>query len=60
MQTFEDYAAAATSYLAAALALFVEHSSDVVKVLGFVLLVARLIKEVPSAYRTIKGWCVRD
>jgi hypothetical protein len=59
MQTFQDYVAAATSYFAAALALCVDHSNTIIQILGFVLLVARLIKEVPSAYRTVKGWCNR-
>lgn len=56
MQTYHDYAAAASTYVAACLALFVEHSSTVVQVLGFILLVARLIQELPRAatviYRT--------
>lgn len=56
MQT-NDYMAAASSYVAALLALFVEHSNTLIQVLGFVLLIARLIKEVPAALRVIKGWC---
>jgi hypothetical protein len=52
-----DYMAAASSYVAALLALFVEHSNTLIQVLGFVLLIARLIKEVPAALRVIKGWC---
>jgi hypothetical protein len=59
VQSFNEYAAAGTTYLAAALALLVDHSNTIMQVLGFVLLVARLIKEVPSAYRIVKGWCHR-
>lgn len=53
MQTFQDYAAAAATYVAALLALFVEHSSTIVQVLGFILLVARLVQEVPRAMTVI-------
>lgn len=59
MQTFNDYAAAATSYVAALLALFVDHSNTIIQVLGFVLLVARLIKEVPAAIKMVLKWCSR-
>ena len=59
MQTTHDYWAAALSYIAAGLALFVEHSNTIVQVLGFVLLVARLIQEVPTATRAVKGWLRR-
>ena len=59
MQTTHDYWAAALSYIAAGLALFVEHSNTLVQVLGFVLLVARLTQEIPAASRIIKGWFAR-
>lgn len=59
MQTFDNYAAAATSYVAALLALCVDHSSTIIQFLGFVLLVARLVKEVPAAYNMIVKWCRR-
>lgn len=53
MQTFEDYAAAVSTYVAAFLALAVEHSSTIVQVLGFILLVARLVQELPRAATVI-------
>lgn len=56
MQTVNDYAAAAASYLAAALALFVEHSNTIVQALGFILLVMRLIHEAEGIIRMIKKW----
>ncbi|KJC51080.1 hypothetical protein UP09_03270 [Bradyrhizobium sp. LTSP885] len=56
MQTLNDWLAAASTYLAALLALFIEHSNEVVKVLGFVLLVARLVQEVPRAIIMIRKW----
>jgi predicted cobalt transporter CbtA len=59
LQTTHDYWAAALSYIAAGLALFVEHSNTIVQVLGFVLLVSRLVQEVPTAARVIRGWCSR-
>ncbi|KRR22157.1 hypothetical protein [Bradyrhizobium retamae] len=56
MQDFQEYIAAVSSYSAAALALCVDNQSTIIQVLGFILLVARLIKEVPAAVRVIKGW----
>lgn len=60
MQTLNDYAAAIASYLAVVLALFVEHSTMIVQVLGFVLLVARLLHEIGSLVNLIKKWCKRE
>lgn len=59
MQTINDYAAAAASYVAALLALSVEHSTSIVQVLGFILLVARLVHEVEALVKMIKRWCGR-
>ena len=55
MQTTHDYWAAALSYIAAGLALFVEHPNTIVQVLGFVLLVARLTQEIEDGSRAAKG-----
>lgn len=55
MQT-NDYMAAAASYVAALLALFVEHSNTIIQIMGFILLVARLVHEVPRAYNSIRKW----
>jgi uncharacterized membrane protein YecN with MAPEG domain len=51
-----DYLAAAASYVAALLALFVEHSNAIIQLMGFILLVARLVHEVPRAYYTVRKW----
>lgn len=59
MQTLHDYSAAAASYLAAVLALFVEHSNTLVQVLGFILLIARLVHEVEAVFVKCKKWFSR-
>jgi len=60
LQTFQEYAAAATSCVVALLSLIgafvVENASTFMQVLGFVLLVARLVQELPRAYRVIRKW----
>jgi hypothetical protein len=56
LQTLNEWLAAASTYLAAVLALFIDHSNEVVKILGFVLLVARLVQEVPRAFGMIRKW----
>jgi uncharacterized membrane protein YecN with MAPEG domain len=59
VQTLHDYSAAASSYLAAVLALFVEHSNTLVQVLGFILLIARLVHEVEAVFSKCKKWFSR-
>lgn len=51
-----EFWSAAQSYAAAMLALLMDHTHWIVSFLGFVLLVARLIVEVPRALRTLKTW----
>lgn len=53
MQSFQEYAAAATSYTVALIALFAPYMGGIVSLLGFVLLLARLVQELPKAYRVI-------
>lgn len=50
------YMAALTSWAAAILAVAWQNQSEIMFVLGFVLVVARLVQELPKAYRQIKEW----
>ncbi len=60
MQTFHDAAHAATSYIVALLVLcgafIADNSNTIIQIGGAVLLLARLIQEIPGAYRVIKKW----
>lgn len=53
MQSFQEFCAALTSYVIALFSIFADHSSTIVSLLGFVLLCARLIVELPKAYKVI-------
>lgn len=57
MQTIHTYAAAVTSYVVAVVSIFytsaIENYSTVAAILGFVLLVARLIQELPKAWAVL-------
>lgn len=57
MHNIHYYAAAVTSYIVAVYSMFFstvsEHGGTIVSFLGFVLLLARLVQEVPKAYRAI-------
>lgn len=57
MQTISNYAAAATTYIVAVISMFyasaLENYSHIAAVLGFLLLVARLIQEVPKAWEVV-------
>lgn len=53
MNSVHEYGAAITSYVTALLVLVMDHSSTIMSALGFVLLIARLIQELPRAYRVI-------
>lgn len=59
MQTFYDHAGAICSYVVALLTLTfaysMEHANHIAQILGFILLIARLIVEVPSAIRVLKN-----
>lgn len=50
------YAAALTSWVAAILAVAWQNQSEIMFVLGLILVVARLVQELPKAYRQIKDW----
>ena len=60
MQNFEEIARALTSYVVAFLTLtgafIVDNGSTIMQLLGFVLVVARLVKELPAAWRVINKW----
>lgn len=49
-----DFWGAVATYSAAALALFTQNSSTLISIGGAVLLIARLVVEIPQAVRTIK------
>lgn len=57
MPNFSVYAAAITSYIVATFAIFFDaaaaHGGTVATILGFILLLARLVQEVPKAYKVI-------
>lgn len=59
MQTVSTYAAAATSYVVALFGIFyasvLENYSGIAALLGLVLLLARLVQEVPKAWRILFG-----
>lgn len=54
MHSFSHYAAAVTSYIVAFVSIFytsaIENYSAIAAVLGFVLLIARLVQELPKAW----------
>ena len=54
MQTVSTYAAAVTTYIVAFISMFfssaLENYSTIAALLGFLLLVARLVQEVPKAW----------
>jgi hypothetical protein len=55
--TYSTYAAAATTYIVAVISMFyssaLENYSSIAAVLGFLLLVARLIQELPKAWEVL-------
>lgn len=55
--TFTEHATAATTYVIAFVSMFfsglISNYSTIAAVLGFILLVARLVQEVPKAWRVI-------
>ena len=57
MHTVSHYAAAVTSYIVAIVSIFytsaIENYSAIAAVLGFLLLVARLVQELPKAWKVI-------
>ena len=54
--TYQEYMAALTTWVVALLALLGAYKEHLMFWLGFVLVVARLIQEMPKAIKTIKGW----
>ena len=55
MNTVHTVAAALTSWVVALLALAGTYQNEVMFWLGLVLVVSRLVQEIPKAYRSIKG-----
>lgn len=57
MQTINTYAAAVTTYLVAFISMFfasaLENYSTIAALLGFLLLVARLVQELPKAWQVL-------
>jgi hypothetical protein len=60
MHSWSEWVQSLITYTVAIMAILfntaLENSSHIVAFLGFVLLIARLIQEVPKAYRQIKAW----
>lgn len=54
--TYQEYAAAFTTWAVALLALLGAYKENIMFWLGFVLVVARLVQEMPKAVKTVKGW----
>jgi len=48
-----------TSWIVASFALFGHWRSDVMYVLGLILVIARLCQEVPKAIKAIKEWAAK-
>ena len=56
MLTIQSFAAGITSWAVGLLAIFGTYSDNILQILGFILVIARLLQEVPKAYRTVKRW----
>lgn len=52
----QAFVAAVTTWSAAAIALMWAHQSEIMFGLGLVLMVARLVQELPKAIDSIKKW----
>lgn len=57
MQTIQLYAAAVTTYIVAIISMFfssaLENYSTIAAILGFLLLLARLVQEIPKAWQVL-------
>ena len=56
MQLTDDFFGMVLTYLVWVWTVALSHQGDVISFLGFVLLIARLVHDVPKAYIKIKGW----
>lgn len=54
--TYQEYMAALTTWVVALLALLGAYKENIMFWLGFTLVVARLVQELPKAIKTVKGW----
>lgn len=57
--TYQEYMAALTTWVVALLALLGAYKEDIMFWLGFTLVVARLVQEMPKAIRQVKKWIGR-
>lgn len=57
--TYQEYMAALTTWVVALLALVGAYKEDIMFWLGFTLVVARLVQELPKAFKKIKSWVAR-
>ena len=57
--TYQEYMAALTTWVVALLALMGAYKEDIMFWLGFTLVVARLVQEMPKAIRQVKKWVGR-
>jgi hypothetical protein len=56
MQLTDDFFGMVLTYLVWIWTVALAHQGDVISFLGFVLLIARLVHDVPKAYKAIRGW----
>lgn len=56
MGTYQEYMAALTTWVVALLALMGAYKESIMFWLGFILVVARLVQELPKAVKQIKRW----
>ena len=56
----QTYMAALTSWAAALIALSWQYQGQIMFVLGLILMIARLVQEVPRAYKAVKEWLDGD
>ena len=56
MYTIQSFSAGLTSWAVGLLAIFGTHSDAILQFLGLILVLARLVQEIPKAYRMIKRW----
>lgn len=60
MSTMQNYADSIGAYALALFAMVTSHSTDIMGILGFVLLMAKLVQEVPKAWNTVFGKKTKD
>jgi hypothetical protein len=56
---FSSFTGMIATYVAACIAMIGAYGSHIVQFLGFILLVSRLVVEVPRAYVAIREWVTK-